>query len=74
MPLGAAGKWFLHYYADVGGGDSKLTWQAAAGAGYAFRWGEVIAMWRHLDYELKPGKKANDFNFDGPMVGALFRW
>jgi hypothetical protein len=74
MPLGAPGKWSLLYYADVGAGDSKLTWQAAAGASYAFRWGEVLGMWRYLSYDLKSSSNLENFSFNGPLVGVSFRW
>jgi hypothetical protein len=74
MPLGAPGKWSLLYYADVGAGNSKLTWQASAGASYAFGWGEVVGMWRYLKYDMKSGSKLENFSFNGPLVGASFRW
>ena len=48
-------KWFAPFYVDVGTGQTKLTWQVAAGLGYAYRWGEVIGMWRYLDYNNKSG-------------------
>ena len=35
-------KWFVPFYLDVGTGQTKLTWQAAAGVGYAFHWGDVV--------------------------------
>jgi hypothetical protein len=68
-------KWALPFYLDVGAGESRLTWQAAAGIGYAFSWGELQGMWRYLDYQMKPGKTVlKDLSFNGPMVGATFRW
>ena len=35
--------WYLPYYADVGTGGSQSTWQAMAGVGYQFKWGDVAA-------------------------------
>ncbi len=67
-------KWFMPFYLDVGTGQSDLTWQGAAGLGYAFNWGEVLAMWRYLDYNFKSGKAVEDMNFNGPMLGVAFRW
>lgn len=67
-------QWYVPMYADVGTGDSDLTWQAAAGLGYAFNWGDVVAMWRYLDYNMKSGQPVNDLNFNGPMIGVTFRW
>jgi hypothetical protein len=67
-------EWLVPYYLDVGTGQSDLTWQGAIGLGYAFHWGDVVAMWRYLDYNMKSGKKIEDMNFNGPMLGATFRW
>jgi hypothetical protein len=67
-------KWFVPFYLDVGTGQSDLTWQGAAGLGYAFHWGEVLAMWRYLDYNFKSGKQLEDMNFNGPMIGVAFQW
>ena len=36
-------------------GESELTWQAIGGIGYAFKWGQVVAAWRYLDYKFKSG-------------------
>jgi len=72
--FGSGGRWYAPFYVDVGAGGSDLTWQAAAGIGYAFQWGGFTALWRHLDYKMKPGKTLKDISFDGPMVGVTFRW
>ena len=37
-----AGKWFMPYYLDVGGGSHNTTWQALVGAGYRYGWGELV--------------------------------
>ncbi len=67
-------EWFVPWYLDVGTGDADLTWQAMAGLGYSFGWGDVLAGYRYLDYDFKSGQKINDVNFSGPMVGVSFRW
>ena len=72
--FGNDGSWFLPYYFDVGTGDSDFTWQAVAGLGYAFGWGDVAAVWRYLDYDLPSGKPIGDMDFSGPAIGAVFRW
>ena len=66
-------EWFVPYYLDVGTGESDLTWQGAVGLGYAFKWGEVLAMYRYLDYNLD-GKVIKDLNAGGPLVGVTFRF
>jgi hypothetical protein len=72
--LGEERRWFVPYYFDVGAGDSSFTWQAMAGVGYAFGWGDVTFAWRHIDYDMKSGKSIESINFDGPGVAAAFRW
>lgn len=74
LNFGQSREWFVPYYVDVGTGDSNLTWQAIAGIGYAFRWGEVVAAWRYLDYDAKSGKKIEGLNLNGPAIGVAFRW
>ena len=72
--LGAERKWYVPYYLDFGAGQSKKTWQGAAGIGYAFGWGEMAALWRYVDYEFDSDKNVKDLNFNGPMIGATWRW
>jgi hypothetical protein len=67
-------EWFVPYYADVGTGDSDLTWQAIAGIGYSFKWGDLIGGWRYLDYNFKSSSKVNDMSLSGPMFGVALRW
>ena len=73
--FGADRRWFVPFYGDIGTGESDLTWQAAAGVGYAFRWGEVIALWRYIDYKFKSDKQLEDLTMNGPMFGVpSFSW
>jgi hypothetical protein len=74
VALSADRKWYAPYYFDVGAGDSKLTWQAVAGVGYSFGWGDVVATWRYLDYEMKSGHAIESLTFNGPSISAVFRW
>lgn len=67
-------RWFAPFYVDVGTGQTKFTWQAAAGLGYAYHWGEVYGMWRYLDYNNKSGEPVEDMSFNGPQLGVTFRW
>jgi hypothetical protein len=67
-------KWFAPYHFDVGTGQSDLTWQAAAGMGYAFEWGELVATYRHLDYKFGSDTPMRDLSFSGPAVSLGFRW
>ncbi len=72
--LGERREWFVPFYLDVGTGQTQLTWQGAAGVGYAFRWGEVVALYRYLDWNAKSGKPIEDLNMGGPQLGVTFRW
>jgi hypothetical protein len=64
--------WYMPYYADVGTGQSDLTWQALAGVGYKFKWGDVLLVYRHLDYEFDSGDLLEDLTVSGPALGARF--
>ena len=66
--------WALRYYADVGAGSSQLTWQAMAGIGYTFGWGDLLLAWRHLAYDEGDDKLLQNFRFSGPALGATFRF
>ncbi len=72
--FGANRQWSVPYYLDVGAGQSRMTWQGAVGIAYGFRWGELSAMWRYIGYDFKSDGKVSEMNFNGPMVGATFRW
>lgn len=66
--------WYLSFYADVGAGDSKLTWQAWPGVGYRFENVDAVAGYRHLAWETDDGDTFEDINFSGPMLGVKFRF
>jgi hypothetical protein len=67
-------QWYVPLYADVGAGDSRLTWQAAAGIGYAFSWGDIAGLWRYVRYDFKSDDAIQDLKFNGPMLGVTFRF
>jgi len=60
------------YYADVGTGQTKLTWQAVTGLGYQFDWGALALTYRYLDYQMKSGSKVESLNLNGFAVSASF--
>jgi hypothetical protein len=72
--LGPDHHWVVPYHLDVGSGDSDLTWQAMVGLAYAFGWGDLDVAWRYLDYDVESGGPVADMNFNGPALGATFRW
>ena len=72
--FGPSREWFVPYYVDVGTGDFDLTWQAFAGIGYSFKWGDLIGGRRCLDYNFKSISKIDDMSLSGPMLGVSLRW
>jgi len=74
VPFGQGSPWFVPYHLDIGTGESKLTWQAMAGVGYAFTWGDVVGAWRYLDYHMKSGQPIETLHFSGPSIAAVFHW
>jgi len=72
--LGSEGRWFVPYYVDVGTGESKLTWQVNAGVGYQFDWGALVGSWRYMDYDFKSSSHVDSLSFNGPVIGAVFRF
>jgi hypothetical protein len=74
VALGEGRKWFVPYYADIGTGESDLTFQVMGGLGYSFGWGDIVGVWRYLDYDMKSGKKVESMTFNGPAIAAVFHW
>ena len=68
------GSWFVPYYLDAGTGSSALTAQAFVGIGYAFKWGELLASYRTVYYDLEEDGLLQDVRFAGPAFGASFRF
>jgi hypothetical protein len=68
------GNWFVPYHLDVGGGDSKLTWQGVLGVGYSFKWGDLLFGYRYLSYEQDGTKLVEDLKFGGFGAGLTFRF
>jgi hypothetical protein len=66
--------WFVPWYLDAGAGDSKLTYQAMAGIGYAFEWGDLLLAYRHLSYEQKDSKPIQELQMSGVALGATFHF
>jgi hypothetical protein len=72
--VGAEQRWFVTYYLDGGMGSSDKTVQAVGGGGYTFRWGDITAAWRYLDYTMKARSKIESLTLTGPAVAAAFHW
>lgn len=72
--MGINDHWFVPYYADVGTGDTELTWQMAAGIGYGFGWGDIILDYRHLEYSQDGKDLLQDLALSGGRLGFVFRF
>ena len=66
--------WFVPYHADVGAGDSELTWQAMAGIGYETSWGELLLVYRHLDWDQGDDKLIQGLSFSDPGMALKYRF
>lgn len=70
------GKWSLPFHFDVGSGDTDLTWQAFGGVGYKFNKVDLIAGYRHLEWDFDNndtgGKLFNDLYISGPVLGLRY--
>ena len=62
--------WYLPYYADIGTGDSDLTWQLFAGVGYDFDWGNVRLGYRAIGYEMEDGSLIDKLDMSGAILGV----
>lgn len=71
--FGERREWFVPYYADVGTGQSKYTWQTYVGLGYAFSWGELIGVWRYIEYKFDAPSNPT-LKLNGPAIGVAFHW
>ena len=63
--------WYLTYYADVGAGESDLTWQAMAGINYRFESLDVVLGYQHLEWEFDD-QLLEDLEMSGPALGVKF--
>ena len=70
-----AERWSLPYYLDVGTGDSDLTYQATAGISYRINDKFNAAfVYRYLKWEFDSSFDIQDINFNGPLLGVIYRF
>ena len=72
--FGQSEQWFVPYHLDLGTGESDFTWQAMAGFGYTFDWGDFLVALRYIDYDMQSGSTIKSLTFNGPTFGVVFRW
>ncbi len=66
--------WALSYYADVGAGESDLTWQVAAGVEYNINNWALTVGYRHAEWEIDNSATLSDLEFSGPYLGAKYKF
>ncbi|WP_434053795.1 MAG: hypothetical protein RDA78_02475 [Roseibium sp.] len=64
-----AKNYFITYYADVGTGQSDITWQALAGVGYRFKKFDAILGYRYLGWDFDSKANLDSLDIHGPMIG-----
>lgn len=67
-------RWALSYYADIGTGESDLTWQAALTLDYRINSWDLSFGYRHMAWEVSNSDVLSDIVFSGPFIGAKFRF
>lgn len=69
-------RWTIPYHFDVGTGDTELTWQAFGGVEYHFSKVNLVAGYRHLEWDFDDndtgGDIFNDLYISGPVVGFRY--
>lgn len=67
-------KWYMPYYADVGTGDSDLTYNLFGGFGYRFSRVDLLAGWRYLRWNFDDNSALDNMYINGPLVGVKIRF
>jgi hypothetical protein len=67
-------KWFVPFHADVGTGESELTWQALTGIGYRFENLDTQLVYRHLEWDQGDTDLMQSLSFSGPALALRWRF
>ncbi|WP_423824048.1 hypothetical protein V5738_08785 [Salinisphaera sp. SPP-AMP-43] len=67
--------WSFPFIADVGTGDSDLTWQAFAGTTYSLGHHAFTLGYRHMYWDISGTSRYLDsVDYDGPLLGYTYRF
>lgn len=66
--------WYIPYAADIGTGDTELSWQLFAGVGYRYDWGDVKLGYRYVEFDMEDGGIVKDLTVDGPLLGVSYKF
>lgn len=66
--------WYIPYEADIGTGDTELSWQVFAGVGYRYDWGDVKLGYRYLDFDMEDDALVEDLTLSGAVLGVSIKF
>lgn len=66
--------WYIPYEADIGTGDSELSWQLFAGVGYRYDWGDIKLGYRYLEFDMEDDAFVEDLTADGAILGVSIKF
>ena len=66
--------WYIPYEADVGSGDTDLSWQLFAGVGYRYDWGDVKLGYRYLEFDMEDDAVVEDLSLSGAVLGVSIKF
>jgi len=67
-------KWYIHYHADIGTGDSDMTWRGIAGINYRFSKVDLTLGYAYIDWDFDKKSLIRDMTMSGPYAGIKFRF
>ena len=66
--------WYIPYEADIGTGDTDLSWQLFAGIGYRYDWGDVKLGYRYLEFDMEDDAVVEDLSLSGAVLGVSIKF
>ncbi|HEY9129093.1 MAG TPA: hypothetical protein VIN02_04585 [Sulfurovum sp.] len=66
--------WYIPYEADIGTGDTELSWQVYAGVGYRYDWGDIKLGYRYLELDMEDGSLIEDLTLNGALLGVSIKF
>lgn len=66
--------WYIPYEADIGTGDTELSWQLFAGVGYRYDWGDIKLGYRYLEFDMEDDAIVDDLTLSGAVLGVSIKF
>ena len=66
--------WYIPYQADIGTGDTELSWQLFAGVGYRYDWGDIKLGYRYLEFDMEDDAIVDDLTLSGAVLGVSIKF